>query len=75
MVNIRMSGARIAAGRRSITADTALRLARYFGTSPQFWTNLQANYDLEVARDAADERLQQEMGKPLGRGRAVVRLL
>jgi addiction module HigA family antidote len=40
-------------GRRSITADTALRLARYFGTSPQFWINLQANYDLEVAQDAA----------------------
>ena len=39
-------------GRRSITADTALRLARYFGTSPQFWINLQANYDLEVASDA-----------------------
>jgi addiction module HigA family antidote len=40
-------------GRRSITADTALRLARYFGTSPQFWINLQTNYYLEVAQDAA----------------------
>jgi addiction module HigA family antidote len=39
-------------GRRTITADTALRLARYFGTTPQFWMNLQANYDLEVAEDA-----------------------
>jgi addiction module HigA family antidote len=38
--------------RRSITADTALRLARYFGTTPQFWMNLQANYDLERAEDA-----------------------
>ncbi len=38
--------------RRAITADTALRLARYFGTSAQFWINLQANYDLEVALDA-----------------------
>lgn len=38
--------------RRAITADTALRLARYFGTTPQFWLNLQANYDLEVAQDA-----------------------
>ena len=37
--------------KRAITADTALRLARYFGTTPQFWTNLQANYDLEVAQD------------------------
>jgi len=38
--------------RRAITADTALRLARYFGTTPQFWMNLQANYDLELAEDA-----------------------
>lgn len=41
----------IVRGRRSITADTALRLARFFGTTPQFWMNLQANYDLEVAED------------------------
>jgi addiction module HigA family antidote len=42
----------VARGKRAITADTALRLARYFGTTPQFWMNLQANYDLEVAQDA-----------------------
>jgi len=42
----------IVRGQRAITADTALRLARYFGTTPQFWMNLQANYDLEVAQDA-----------------------
>lgn len=42
----------IARGRRAITAETALRLARYFGTTPQFWMNLQANYDLEIAQDA-----------------------
>jgi addiction module HigA family antidote len=36
------------------TADTALRLARYFGTTPQFWMNLQTNYDLELAKDARD---------------------
>ena len=42
----------IVRGKRAITADTALRLARYFGTTPQFWMNLQANYDLEVAQDA-----------------------
>jgi len=42
----------IARGKRAITADTALRLARYFGTTPQFWMNLQANYELEVAQDA-----------------------
>jgi addiction module HigA family antidote len=41
----------IVRARRVITADTALRLARYFGTTPQFWMNLQANYDLEVAQD------------------------
>jgi len=41
----------IARGRRAITADTALRLARYFGTTPQFWMHLQANYDLEMAQD------------------------
>lgn len=39
--------------RRAISADTALRLARYFGTTAQFWMNLQSNYDLELARDAA----------------------
>jgi addiction module HigA family antidote len=48
-------------GRRSITADTALRLARYFGTSPQFWINLQANYDLEVASDALSGILESQI--------------
>jgi len=38
-------------GKRGITADTALRLAKYFGTSPQFWLGLQAQYDLDVAED------------------------
>lgn len=42
----------IARGRRAVTADTALRLARYFGTTPQFWMTLQANYDLELAQDS-----------------------
>jgi antitoxin HigA-1 len=42
----------IVRGERAITADTELRLARYFGTRPQFWMNLQANYDLELAQDA-----------------------
>ena len=41
----------IVRAKRAITADTALRLARYFGTTPQFWMNLQANYDLERAQD------------------------
>lgn len=38
-------------GKRAITPDTALRLARYFGTSPEFWLGMQATYDLETARD------------------------
>jgi len=42
----------IVRGMRAVNADTALRLARYFGTTPQFWMNLQANYDLELAQDA-----------------------
>lgn len=48
-------------GRRSITADTALRLARYFATSPQFWMNLQTNYDLERAEDAASEEIVHQV--------------
>jgi addiction module HigA family antidote len=42
----------IVRSKRAITADTALRLARYFGTTPQFWMNLQANYEIERAEDA-----------------------
>lgn len=41
----------IVLGKRAITVDTALRLARYFGTTPELWLNLQARYDLEMARD------------------------
>lgn len=48
-------------GRRSITADTALRLSRYFGSSPQFWMNLQAAYDLEVATRASAERIERDV--------------
>ena len=48
-------------GRRSITADTALRLARYFGTTPQFWMNLQASYDLDVAQRASAERIARDV--------------
>ena len=49
----------IVLGKRGITADTALRLGRYFGTSPQFWMNLQARYDLEVQRDLIGNQLQK----------------
>jgi antitoxin HigA-1 len=51
----------IVLGKRSITAETALRLARYFGTSPQFWLGLQADYDLDVAMDVLGERLEREV--------------
>jgi len=48
-------------GKRSITADTALRLSRYFGTSAEFWMGLQADYDLDVASDLLADRLAQEV--------------
>jgi addiction module HigA family antidote len=48
-------------GQRSITADTALRLARYFGTSERFWLNLQLRYDLELQKMELGERLEQEV--------------
>ncbi len=48
-------------GKRSITADTALRLGRYFGISPQFWTNLQAHYNLEMETDKLGARLESEV--------------
>ncbi len=51
----------IVLGERSITADTALRLARYFGVSPQFWLGLQAEYDLDVAMDKLGNRLEREV--------------
>jgi addiction module HigA family antidote len=53
-------------GKRRITADTALRLARFFGTSERFWLNLQTRYDLEVEKDRLGERLRQEVS-PLPR--------
>ena len=48
-------------GTRSVSADTALRLARYFGTSDRFWLNLQARYDLEVERDHLGSKLDKEV--------------
>jgi len=48
-------------GIRAITADTALRLARYFGTSERFWLNLQIRYDLEVEKDRLGSRLEEEV--------------
>ena len=51
----------IVLGKRRVSADTALRLARYFDTTPQFWLGLQADYDLDVAADALGERLDLEV--------------
>ena len=48
-------------GRRRITADTALRLARFFGTSAQFWLGLQLDYDLDVAQDEVGAQIEQDV--------------
>jgi len=48
-------------GKRAITVDTAMRLARYFGTSPQMWLNLQSAYDLEVAEREIRPRIEREV--------------
>lgn len=51
----------IVLGKRSITADTALRLSRYFKNSAQFWLGLQMDYDLDIAEDKMDEKILQEI--------------
>ena len=51
----------IVLGRRGITADTALRLARYFGVSAQLWMNLQSHYELEIAEETSGARLAREI--------------
>jgi len=48
-------------GKRAISADTALRLSRFFGTSERFWLNLQTRYDLEVQKDRLADRLDNEV--------------
>ena len=61
---LRVPGNRINAivsGQRRISAETALRLGRYFGTSPQFWINLQARYDLESTKDKLATRIEREV--------------
>ncbi len=47
--------------KRGISADTALRLGRYFGTTPQFWINLQAHYELDVAREGIEDSLKKDI--------------
>jgi antitoxin HigA-1 len=54
----------IVLGKRSVTADTALRLGRFFGNSPQFWLGLQTQYDLDVTEDLLGKRLEREV-RPL----------
>jgi len=51
----------IVLGRRAITADTALRLGRYFGVSPEFWINLQARYDLDLADRTVRRKIEREV--------------
>lgn len=51
----------IVLGKRSVSADTALRLARFFGMEAQFWLNVQAHYDLETAKDELGRRLEKEV--------------
>lgn len=48
-------------GKSAITADIALRLSKYFGLSERFWLNLQVNYDLELAKDQLEDRLESEV--------------
>ena len=48
-------------GTRSITADTALRISLFFGTTPEFWLNLQTFYDLKIARESVGEKLKREV--------------
>jgi antitoxin HigA-1 len=51
----------IVLGRRAITTDTALRLGRYFGTTPEFWINLQAQYDLDIADRTVRRRIERDV--------------
>lgn len=51
----------IANGRRGISAETALRFAKYFGVSAQFWMNLQTNYDLQLAEDLCADKIEREV--------------
>jgi addiction module HigA family antidote len=51
----------IVVGGRSISADTALRLGRYFGTGPEFWTNLQSHYDLEQAKERLGDEIERDV--------------
>lgn len=58
-------------GRRAISADTSLRLGRLFDTTPEFWMNLQMNYDMAVARRALGEKVNKDVSPLLSKGRKV----
>ena len=58
----------IVLAKRGVTADTALRLARHFGMSAQFWLGLQMDYELDVAQDAAENRIEEEIVPMSARG-------
>jgi len=63
-IALRVPATRIGAivkGERSVTADTAMRLARYFGTTPEFWMNLQATYDLTKAKAETGKVIEREV--------------
>lgn len=63
-LNLRVPATRIADivhGRRGITSDTALRLARYFDTTPEFWMNLQTSYDLQTAKDRELRKIERDV--------------
>ena len=62
----------IVKGQRGITTDTALRLARYWGTSAEMWMNLQARYDLAMAEDAVGPRIEREVRRNARVGRDAV---
>ncbi len=55
-------------GKRAISADTALRLARFFGTTELFWVNLQTRYDMEIEKDRLSDRLEREVSIFRGTG-------
>jgi addiction module HigA family antidote len=59
----------IVLGKRAVSADTALRLGRFLGTSPEFWLNLQASYDLRTARARTGPRIEREIVPMEGAGR------
>ncbi|MCI5137445.1 MAG: addiction module antidote protein, HigA family [Candidatus Electrothrix sp. AR1] len=58
----------IVLGKRGVSADTALRLARYFDMSPQFWLGLQMDFELDVAEDSSEERIKKEIRPMTGSG-------